>query len=69
MILYAVAIASTAHMDDDEKLRNNSDDDSSTEKSKDNGNYAIDIQDDQEYNDESKYNSILVFETYCHHHI
>ena len=65
----AVAIASTAQMDDDEELRDNSDDARSTGESEDNGNTAIDVEEDQEDNDDSTDNPVLVFGKYCHHHI
>ena len=50
-------------------MRDNSDDDSSTGESEDNGNDAIDVEEDQEVCDNSIDNPVLVFETYCHHQI
>ena len=49
MIVDAVVIASTSHMDDDKELRDDSEDDSSTGESEYNGNDDIDIEEDQEY--------------------
>ena len=65
----AVAIASTAQMDDNEELREDCDDDCSTGESEYNDNYAIDVEEYQEGYDNSIDNPVLVFETYCHHQI
>ena len=65
----AVAISSTAQMDDDEELRDDSENASSTGESEDDGNDGIDVEEDQEDYDDSTDNPVLVFETYCHHHI
>ena len=53
MIVDAVAISSTAQMDEDEELRENSDNVRSTKESEDNGNYIIDVEEDQEDDDDS----------------
>ena len=60
----AVAIASTAQMDDNKELRDDSDDARSNGESEENGNDAIDVEDDQEDDDYSKDNPVMVFETY-----
>ena len=60
----AVAIASTDQMYNDKELRDDSDNDSPTGEPEDNGNDAIDVEEDQDNYDDSIYSPVMVFKKY-----